>query len=295
MKITLFLFLYSFFLLGIPAFGYEGPSPLKDVKIDVTTTINNSGIYQFKYKVTCPMPYDGEITSIDLFLPWRPDQEQTLSSAGLTHCPIYSKTGAEIVTQERPAVPVGSSAPKGWMCGYGMRAGYSTATYGWSAGEDPTTIKPGASSEFSLTSYGLPAVREILIEPDINLERLPEEYKENLEKTIALTNKVKWLGKTIGPKAPPKIFSLSQAIVDLKSLLTEAAELKWLQDKNSWRQSIEAKLDAAKKKLDLGDKKSASNILNALLSEIDAQKNKQLTSEGYALLYYNVKYLISKI
>jgi hypothetical protein len=294
MKLKLVVF-NSLLLMTTYAFGYEGPMPLKDIKVEVETTVSSSGLYQYKYHVINPAVNDGEINSVDIFLDRNPETEESLSSEGLTHCPKHSKTGDAMATQRRPGVPVGSTAPKDWSCGYGTLANYPSVSYSWGAGGDPSLIKPGKSTEFTLTSFGVPAIREILIQPDIDLERLPPEYNENVEKTVELENKVKWMGKTIGPKAPPKVFNATQALQGLNSAIAQAVDLGWLKDKVGWRKSLEAKLEAAKKKIESGDKKAAKNILGAFLSELDAQKNKQLSSEAYALLYFNGKYLISKL
>lgn len=59
--------------------------------------------------------------------------------------------------------------------------------------------------------------------------------------------------------------------------------------------SLNQKLENAKKQLEKGKTKQAMNMLNAFLNEVEAQKEKHLTSEAYALLKYNAEYLIQRL
>ena len=74
----------------------------------------------------------------------------------------------------------------------------------------------------------------------------------------------------------------------------KAFDLGWIQDKGI-ANSLDQKLDNAKAQLVRKNNKSAKNILEAFVSEVEAQKNKHLTSEAYALLKFNAEYLISKL
>ena len=44
-----------------------------------------------------------------------------------------------------------------------------------------------------------------------------------------------------------------------------------------------------------GQSRTAANVLNALINEVDAQAGKQISPEAAALLKINVQYLINKI
>jgi len=59
--------------------------------------------------------------------------------------------------------------------------------------------------------------------------------------------------------------------------------------------SLNKKLVNAKKHLEKGKTKQAVNMLNAFLNEVEAQKDKHLTSEAYVLLKYNVEFLIERL
>ena len=74
----------------------------------------------------------------------------------------------------------------------------------------------------------------------------------------------------------------------------EAFSLGWITNQGI-EQSLDAKLENAKKKIEQGNTNAAKNILEAFINEVEAQKDKHLTSEAYGLLKYNVEYLIGKL
>jgi hypothetical protein len=59
--------------------------------------------------------------------------------------------------------------------------------------------------------------------------------------------------------------------------------------------SLDQKLENARKLLQQGNNKSAKNVLEAFVNELEAQKGKHVSAEAYALLKPNVAYLISKL
>jgi len=281
--------LFTLWGIGSLAYGYEGPSPLRDIRVDCSIFFDGKqGMYSYSYKVTNPSVNDGEIRAIRIFIERDPQNDVNLSSEGLKHCsPYYDRHSSEDIFQRAPLVPVGSDAPKGWSCGYTMMG-----SYGWGSIDEPYRIKPGTSlGGFTLTSYGPPGIREILIHPGVDLDRLPPEYYENVAKTKALNEKVKWTGKTVGPKAPPKVFVPLDFLDNLISLKHQALTLGWI-DNEGVENSLDVKLENARKKIEGGDIKTAKNILNAFLNEVKAQNGKHLSSEAYALLYFNGWYLI---
>lgn len=289
MKYQKLLLLFAFIPL---AHAYEGPAPLRDIVMTTKVTFDTTkGLYRFEYRVENPAKNDGEIFSIDIFLPFDPNSEATLSSTGLPQCPKYH---AHTVLNSGRVVMVGSESPKKWSCGYGTLAGYASPSFGWGS-RSTEMIKPGKSLEgFALLSRGLPAILNVLIEPDIDLDRLPEEYEENLTKTVALNNKVKWMGKVVGPKAPSKVFSATDFAKNLGSLLDQSSKLEWIKDSGILK-SLEAKLNQIQKKIDDGDLKTAKNVLGAFIAEVEAQNGKHLTPEAYALLKFNGKFLLDHL
>ncbi len=126
------------------------------------------------------------------------------------------------------------------------------------------------------------------------MKTLEEQYPEKFEYVVR---------KTIGPTAPPSDFKpldFLNYIIDLKH---QSTSLGWIRDKGI-EQSLDTKLENAKKKIEQGNVGAAKNILEALINEVEAQgcesyescpSGKHLTSEAYALLKYNVRYLIENL
>lgn len=97
--------------------------------------------------------------------------------------------------------------------------------------------------------------------------------------------------KTIGPTVPPLIFISLDFLSYLIDLKHQAFDLGWITDKGV-ENSLDAKLDQVKAKLQAGDTKTASNQLSAFLNEVDAQgcqnhddcpKGKHLSPEAWGL------------
>ncbi len=80
----------------------------------------------------------------------------------------------------------------------------------------------------------------------------------------------------------------------LISLKHQALAEGWI-DNRGIANSLDSKLDNARKKLASGDSTTAKNMLNAFVNEVEAQNGKHLTSEAYALLKYNAEYLIDRL
>ncbi len=102
------------------------------------------------------------------------------------------------------------------------------------------------------------------------------------------------VGRTVGPVMPPDQFTPSVFIDTLISYKHQSLALKWI-DNAGIANSLDQKLENAKKKLASSDSVAARNILEAFVNEVEAQKDKHLTSEAYALLKFNAQYLIDRL
>ncbi len=174
----------------------------------------------------------------------------------------------------------------------------------WTAPEG--NMKPSESaSGFTLkTSYGLPGIVAYYSEGE-SVARCPEgmavDFIPGYDDLTPYGPGI--VGKTVGPVALPSDFKpvdFLNYIIDLKH---QSTSLGWIKNKGI-ENSLDAKLDNAKKKIEAGDTKTAQNILNAFINEIEAQgcetyekcpEGKHLTAEAYALLKYNALYLIEKL
>jgi hypothetical protein len=159
-------------------------------------------------------------------------------------------------------------------------------------------IAPDSSaSGFSFRSAGLPfpvtAYFAGYTGPLAFPEEPPAEIENLLEPLEIFPNNTVRLN-TLGPKDPPSPFLAISFLETLISYKHQAFSLGWI-DNHGIVNSLDAKLDNAKKHLEKGKTTPAINVLQAFVNEVEAQKDKHVTSEAYALLKYNAEYLIAKL
>ena len=221
---------------------------------------------------------------------------------------IVIKFSATIYGQTAPSI-------EWYMSEY--RAG-RTDTWKWSKTRGkPSGIPPGELQDgFSFRSKGLPAIVDMFFwgerrvrfsgpSPTYDSDEIHESFNRvfeslkiqypNMKKTVTI--------KTIGPKDPPADFKPIDFLNYIISLKHEAYNLGWIKNAGI-EQSLDAKFDNAKKKIEQGNIEAAKNILNAFINEVEAQgcvtyedcsSGKHISPEAYALLKYNVQYLISNL
>ena len=155
------------------------------------------------------------------------------------------------------------------------------------------------------TSFGLPGIADYYAVGDASLPRCPEGMAVDFipgyhDLTLYGPGIV---GKTIGSTPPPADFKPIEFLDYIISMKHEAFSLGWVKNKGI-ENSLDVKLNNAKKKIEQGNIIAAKNILNAFINEVEAQgcetyqncpEGKHLTPEAYALLKYNVQYLIGKL
>ncbi len=197
------------------------------------------------------------------------------------------------------------------------RAG-RTDTWRWSKTRgEPSGISQGVMQEgFSLKSKGLPSIVDVFFfgerrkrfsgpSPTYDTDEIHESFDRvftQLESQYPHT-KGTVTRKTIGPKTPPADFKPIPFLDYIITLKHEAYNLGWIKNAGI-EQSLDAKLDNAKKKIEQGNIEAAKNILMAFINEVEAQgcvtyedcsSGKHISPEAYALLKYNVQYLISNL
>lgn len=316
------------------------PSPLKNISISATVAMDSSGgIYKYNYKIVNPSNNDGQIFYIGIDIS-KPPQSQELSSKGLVIQVSTNPRGImlkrsfdEEITRmgsllQKPVIPMGTQIPSGWSSGVDVMGNVM-----W-GGNEKNLIKPGQFLEgLMVLSFGLPGIRDVFVEPDIDYDNLPDEYWENVELTKQLQDSLVYTTKTLGPTAPPADFKPIEFLDYIISLKHEAFSLGWIvQGKDDDKgkkgdeekgiiKSLDKKLENAKEKLKKGDIKEAIEKLKSFIHEIEAlykedkndkdddkkekakkgkkekedQRDGHITSEAYALLKYNAKYLIEQL
>ncbi|MEW6068695.1 MAG: hypothetical protein AB1610_10450 [Nitrospirota bacterium] len=242
----------------------------------------DKGIFSYSYTVKSSPQSEQNVWVFDIILP---EKE------------IISGTGSPTGWKE----PGWSGKPRKYSQKYDLP--YSI---GWTTpiGKD---IKPSetVSGFMFQTSFGLPGIVDYYAEGDVPLPKCPEgmavDFIPGYDDLTPYGPGI--IGKTIGPTAPPTDFNPISFIDYIINIKHEAFSLGWITNKGI-EQSLDVKLDNAKKKLEDGNNTPAKNILNAFLNEIEAQscknyadcpEGKRLTPEAYALLKYNVEYLINNL
>jgi len=175
--------------------------------------------------------------------------------------------------------------------------------YSWINLESPQGLYPGQSSGgLGFAQADLPVIARFMA---WNYVSEPPSFPEGMapescEGTDLFENSFK--GKTVGPKPPPQTFVPLEFLNYLIALLHDSRQQVWI-TRDRVHQSLLAKLINAKRKLEAGQSHVAKNMLKAFLHEVRATScpeftcpgNKPLTSEAYALLYFNGRYLLEHL
>lgn len=160
------------------------------------------------------------------------------------------------------------------------------------SGLRPSSVQDG----FVLISSGLPGINNAYCQGGTNTLAYPDKGPNiDIKKQLVYMNTFPRnvvAAPTISPTSPPE--SAEIFLDTLISYKHQALALKWI-DNEGIANSLDQKLENAKAKLVSGDSVAARNILEAFVSEVEAQKDKHLTSEAYALLKFNAEYLINRL
>ena len=185
------------------------------------------------------------------------------------------------------------SAPDGWS--YGKWDEKPLADF-FTSNED-SMLSPGLTLDnLNFTTRSIPVFTSFFVQgPHIKLDFSHDSNSEDLLEELyddILNNSYK--GTTLGPGKAPSVFAPLDFLDTLISYKHRAVALGWINN-NGVANSLDSKLDVAKKQLVSGNNRTAVNTLNAFLNEVEAQNGKHLTSDAYALLKFNVEYLIGKL
>ena len=287
---------------------------LVNVKINTSIALDpTTGIYSYLYSIESSRENTGCIWRIEIDIK-KPEGSVDLPKNGLVNAPRFASL--DIPNEDAPAmIPVTfPSVPKldkivVWGAGL---TGRGEAR--WNSKRYIYQIEPGSTLRgLIMTSYGLPTIRDFRVDPKYIAEDEDIISKFGISKDELIADGWKylnafyeslaWKGKTIGPTAPPADFKPIPFLDYIVLLKHEAYNLGWIKNAGI-ENSLDAKLDNAKKKIEQGNIEAAKNILNAFINEVEAQgcvtyedcsSGKHITPEAYALLKYNAQYLINKL
>lgn len=179
-------------------------------------------------------------------------------------------------------------APKGWKVI--LSENPEPERIAWWATDSTQQIVPGDSRHnISVISEGLPAIIKYYTEgwvPPPHLEETPDSVENS---SIFKNSKT---GYVVGPKTIPINHS---AIADsLNSYLDFSCDTGWIKNKGVC-QRLRTQVNKIQREMERGQDKAVANSIKALLNELSALKEKKISSEAYALLYYNSEFLLERL
>ncbi len=160
----------------------------------------------------------------------------------------------------------------------------------------------GRSVEFTIISKDMPGVilsrfRGRTDSLNLAFEGEPSAQVQFLIDSLMSLAANRYVGQsTVGP-VPTPLDIIPIAFLDtLIAHKHRALALAWITNEGV-ANSLDQKLNNARQQLERGNNKSAMNILEAFVNEVEAlnKQGKQITSEAFALLKYNAEYLISQL
>ena len=115
-----------------------------------------------------------------------------------------------------------------------------------------------------------------------------------IEQMDSIREAMNYYGWTIGPTAPPINFIATVWCDTLISYTTHSRTLGWIKDDATENKYL-GYFASAKTKLVQQDNVGARTVLLQVLKDVDIDSTANLTSEAYALICYNTKYLLAQL
>jgi hypothetical protein len=201
--------------------------------------------------------------------------------------------GAENVTQ---AVP--TAAPSGWDAALS-----ADASFEFRALDDGGMVAPATAVLFAFQSRGLPTIREGRAHPN-NFSSLPNFEESDLteEEYFGALDAADYHFMTIGPLPPPVAFDPRLFLGEILDLRSRAELLGWVKPSPALQRidSILTELDASLGAASVS--RSRQLILHILMEiegnacrEFSCAAEKPFSSEGYALLALNLRFLEERL
>ena len=177
----------------------------------------------------------------------------------------------------------------------------------WGAFGEEHEVAPGATQGgFVLLSRGIPAVRVAVLEPDHGDLQPTEEEREEMGVSIdQMAEELEQSNQTlsvVAPVAPPKDLDLAALVSWLRTQLTEARSLGWIQTDDALN-SLQAMLQDLEAAFNQGQISEAKALTKAVVSFVDSQSCKSLSCSGslplraetFALIRFNIDFLRAQL
>ena len=152
-------------------------------------------------------------------------------------------------------------------------------------------IKPGTELDnFSFEAQGLPSIVEVYLRGlNYDLAQGDDNYNKVDD---YIHNSV--IDTTVGPSNPPSPFIPEEFLDTLINYNNQSYNLGWVKDEQT-RDKYDNYFNNAKNYLNQNNNNAAKSELQKVLTDCNADSSNVLTSEAYALLYFNTDYLIKQI
>lgn len=186
---------------------------------------------------------------------------------------------------------LGFTSPSGWRF---INRAKNPERISWGTQSDSAKIRPSSSiSGFSVKSKNLPTIQKYFMEGWKQIILDPENEPDSVENKSFFD--VAKEGLTIFPRSNSDIFNLQDFTDTLQTFRYRSCEeLEWATDTTVCGQ-LEQQVNQVGDHLSTEDTVQAANALKEFIDLVEAEKNASLTSEGYALLYYNAQYLAARL
>lgn len=173
----------------------------------------------------------------------------------------------------------------------------------WTVADADEQVAVGATKDgFVILSRALPGVREVRFETDL-FPLLPNiDEVDDFDALSAAVDSSAQLVTSVGPVAPPKDLDLPAFVAEIQGHVTTSAQEGWIRDA-SLAAGLSSQLATLQAALAAGDDSAAKGLAKALIDEVDANAcptftcpgDPAITSEGFALLHFNMVFLRSNI
>ncbi|GEM_PF-6484933 len=206
---------------------------------------------------------------------------------------LYIAIGADVSKAESPDATWGPSVA---FTDYLKKALETPSGWRWSQTRGGRAgLRPGESAYgFAFHSPGLPTPMRCFADIQKGMKGVGEEVPEEL---MAALDPVTWLipkGVTIGPVTPPEKLEPAKFLMEIEGMIEVATQQGWILSPPIAKEFRDS-LAASATLMGRTDSRAKRAALEAILKRVEEEKDKALLSEAYAILRYNLEFLLSRI
>lgn len=205
---------------------------------------------------------------------------------------LYIETKATADSVESPGADWGYSRPLTQVV---QKALDVESGWAWSyTAEGRQGLLPGESDRgFAYHSEGLPGIVRCFARQRAGMKGVGEEPPEEL---MAALDPFSWVmpnGVTVGPVAPLERIEPSEFLKNIDAMIDVSVQQGWILSP-SLAQELRSAVKGAVTSLEQ-ENGSGQATLRDVLKRVEGERDKALLSEAYALLRYNLEFLLSRL